>query len=152
MRFTESTASAEAATTHEARAGQLSIRIFGALLCLAVAAIHVIDQHGFPGSKEPSYVGIGFYVVEAAGVLAALLLLSRRVRVGWFLSLGVAAGPLLGYVLSRGPGLPEYTDDIGKWTEPLGVVSLVVEAVLLVLALAMVRNVLRPVRPAARVR
>lgn len=128
---------------HEARASHLSIRLFGALLCLAVAAIHVIDQHGFPGSKEPTHVGVGFYVVEAAGVLAAVLLLARRVRVGWFLSLGVAAGPLLGYVLSRGPGLPGYTDDIGNWTEPLGVVSLLVEAVLLVLALAMMRNVLK---------
>ncbi|MBV9058242.1 MAG: hypothetical protein JO296_14600 [Pseudonocardiales bacterium] len=43
------------------------------------------------------------------------------------LSLGVAAGPILGYVLSRGPGAPGYTDDIGNWAEPLGVLSLIVE-------------------------
>jgi hypothetical protein len=43
----------------------------------------------------------------------------------------------VGYVLSRGPGLPGYTDDIGNWAEPLGVLSLVVEGVLLLLALAM---------------
>jgi hypothetical protein len=46
----------------------------------------------------------------------------------------VAAGPILGYVLSRGPGLPNYGDDIGNWTEPLGVLSLVVEGVLLILS------------------
>jgi hypothetical protein len=32
--------------------------------------------------------------------------------------------------------LPNYTDDVGNWTEPLGVVSLVVEGVLFILAAA----------------
>ncbi len=66
--------------------------------------------------------------------MAAALLLTRYVTWGWFLSLGVAAGPVLGYVLSRGPGLPDYNDDIGNWAEPLGVISLAVEGVLLIVA------------------
>ncbi len=66
--------------------------------------------------------------------MAAALLLDRFARLGWFLSLGVAAGPILGYVLSRGPGLPDYTDGIGNWAEPLGVISLVVEGIVLILA------------------
>ena len=77
-----------------------------------------------------------YYALEAAGVAAAALLLTRLARVGWLLTLGVAAGPIVGYVLSRGPGLPNYTDDIGNWTEPLGVISLVVEGVVLILAAA----------------
>jgi hypothetical protein len=32
--------------------------------------------------------------------------------------------------------LPDYTDDIGNWGEPLGVISVVVEGVLLILAAA----------------
>jgi hypothetical protein len=107
---------------------------------LAVSAFHVIDQGGFPGSKTPAYVGALFYVVEAVGVATALLLLTSSVRVGWFLALGVGAGPFLGYVLSRGPGLPGYTSDVGNWAEPLGVLSLVVEAALVVLALTMLRR------------
>jgi hypothetical protein len=71
--------------------------------------------------------------------LVAALLLTKHARVGWLLSLGVAAGPIVGYVLSRGPGLPNYTDDIGNWGEPLGVVSLVVEGILLILALVSLR-------------
>ena len=63
-----------------------------------------------------------YYALEAAGVAAAALLLTRLARAGWLLTLGVAAGPIVGYVLSRGPGLPNYTDDIGNWTEPLGVI------------------------------
>ncbi|MGH3845841.1 MAG: hypothetical protein ACRDS0_31130 [Pseudonocardiaceae bacterium] len=101
-----------------------------------MAAIHVIDQGGLPGAKDPHYVQMLYYALEAAGVVAAALLLARQAWAGWFLTLGVAVGPILGYVLSRGPGLPNYADDIGNWTEPLGVVSLVVEGVLLVVAVA----------------
>src|SRR3981081_3093024 len=85
-------------------------RITGALLCLAIAAVHIIDQGGFPGSKEPHYVGLMFYALEAAAVLTAILLVAillaaRAASPGWFLAIGVAAGPIAGYVLSRGPGL-----------------------------------------------
>ena len=116
--------------------GSLLLRVLGVLGCLGVAAIHVIDQGGLPGTKDPQYVQIMYYALEAACVAAAALLATRPVRVGWLLALGVAAGPILGYVLSRGPGLPNYTDDVGNWTEPLGVISLVVEGVLLIVAVA----------------
>ncbi|MBV8541685.1 MAG: hypothetical protein JO063_02225 [Pseudonocardiales bacterium] len=112
----------------------LLVRAVGFLGCLAVAAIHVIDQGGVPGSKGPEYVQILYYVLEVAGVVAAALLLAKRPGLGWVLALGVAAGPILGYVLSRGPGLPDYTDDIGNWAEPLGISSLVAEGILLILA------------------
>jgi hypothetical protein len=107
------------------------------VLCAGVAAIHVIDQGGIPGSKSPGYVGIGYWVLEIVAVLTALALVANPARVPWFVAIGVAAGPLLGYILSRGPGLPDYSDDKGNWTEPLGLVSLVVEVVLLALAAAM---------------
>ncbi|HZS20326.1 MAG TPA: hypothetical protein VFA63_04970 [Pseudonocardiaceae bacterium] len=78
-------------------------------------------------SKDPEYTQVLYYILELTGVAAAALLLTRYPRLGWVLSLGVAAGPILGYVLSRGPGLPDYTDEIGNWTEPIGVLSLIVE-------------------------
>ncbi|MDH6136851.1 hypothetical protein P3T37_006282 [Kitasatospora sp. MAA4] len=113
-------------------------RFPAALLCLAVSWIHVQDQGGFPGDKTPHYVGVGYYLLEATGVLAALLLAGaggRQLRpAGWLLAAGVAVGPLLGFVLSRGPGLPDYSDDKGNWTEPLGIASVVVEGILLALA------------------
>ena len=94
-------------------------RILGTLLCLLVATIHFIDQGGF-SMKHPTYVGIGFYILEVVGVITAILLLGGT-RLGWFLAVGVAAGPLTGYILSPGPGLPYYTEDVGNWAEPLGV-------------------------------
>jgi hypothetical protein len=115
-------------------------RFAGAALALAVARIHIADQCGFPGSKTPDYVGVGYYLLEGVSVLTAAALLlslaSRLSAAAWTIAaIFVSAGPLLGYVLSRGPGLPDYDDDLGNWTEPLGVVSLLVESALLALAL-----------------
>lgn len=59
----------------------------------------------------------------------------------WALAVGAGLSPIVGYCLSRGPGLPDYTDDVGTWTEPLGIVSLAVEVLLVVLALASARRV-----------
>ena len=81
--------------------GNLVLRILGIIGCLAVAAIHVIDQGGLPGTKDPQYVQVMYYALEAAGVVAAALLLARHARSGWLLALGVAVGPIVGYVLSR---------------------------------------------------
>lgn len=128
-----------AARSGRATGSSLIARLVGVVGCLAVAAIHVIDQGGVPGTKGPEYVQLLYYALEVAGVLVAALLLTKHARVGWLLSLGVAAGPIVGYVLSRGPGLPNYTDDIGYWGEPLGVVSLVVEGILLILAVVSLR-------------
>ncbi|GAA3982239.1 hypothetical protein GCM10023085_75610 [Actinomadura viridis] len=124
-------------------------RIAGALLALAVAAVHVVDQGGFPGSKAPAYVGIGYYIVEVAAIVTAGLLIAGAVRIGWALAMAVAAGPVVGYVLSRGPGLPGYTDDIGNWTEPLGLASLAAEGLLFFLALTMLGRALAAERRAA---
>jgi hypothetical protein len=121
-------------------------RGIGIVGCLAVVAIHVIDQGGLPGSKGPEYIQYLYYALEGAGVVTVALLLTRYATWGWFLSLGVAAGPVLGYLLSRGPGLPDYNDDIGNWAEPLGVISVVVEGVLLVAAATVLAVSRRPVR------
>lgn len=115
-----------------------------AVLCLAVAWIHVQDQGGFPGDKTPGYVGVGYYMLEAVGVACALVI-TADVRLGsrpvtLVTAMGVALGPLLGYVLSRGPGLPGYTDDKGNWTEPLGLASLFVEVALCCLAVSVLRG------------
>jgi hypothetical protein len=116
-----------------------TLRLFAAALCLAVVVIHLKDQGGVPGSKDPGYVAAGYYLLEVAGVLAAGVLAFGRTRRAWLLALGVAIGPLVGYVLSRGPGLPAYTDDKGNWTETLGVISLLIEGALLVLSLGTAR-------------
>ncbi|MGX1854387.1 hypothetical protein [Streptomyces sp. NPDC055299] len=115
----------------------------GALLCLAVAAIHVVDQGGITATRDPHYIGVAYHVLEIAAVVAAVLLLIGLVRPGWLLAALVAVGPLLGYILSRGPGLPYFSDDVGNWTEPLGLVSLAVEGALLLLSVPLFVRSLR---------
>ena len=84
------------------------LRVVAAGLALGVAYIHVRDQGGFPGDKSPTYIALGYYLLEAAGVGTAIALLFaplRHLRRVWTLAIGVALGPLAGYVLSRGPWL-----------------------------------------------
>jgi hypothetical protein len=91
----------------------------------------VIDQGGL-AIREPTYVGVGYIVLEVEAVVAAVALMVSGASMSWLLALGIAAGPLAGYILSRSVGLPGYTDDIGKWDEPLGILSLIVEGLLVV--------------------
>lgn len=121
--------------------GSLVARSAGAVLAVLVTVIHVSDQGGLTALKDPAYVGQGYRVLEVAGLVTAALLLlapARARALGWLLAVGVAVGPIVGYVLSRGPGLPDYTDDKGVWTELLGVQALTVEALLLVLSVLVV--------------
>ena len=122
---------------HRGIGHHLAPRVAGAALALGVAYVHVQDQGGLPGEKYPSYVGLGYYALELAGLVVAVALLlgaGRHTLKVWFVAAGVALGPILGFVLSRGPGLPNYSDDKGNWTEELAMVSLMVEALLLVVA------------------
>jgi hypothetical protein len=129
-------------------ATSVSARLAAGVLAVSIAWIHIQDQGGFPGDKMPRYVGYGYYLLEGAALLVAASLLwlpphKRPLSIVWAAAMGVAAGPLLGYVLSRGPGLPNYTDDIQNWAEPLGVASLAVETALLALSLAALISVRR---------
>ena len=115
----------------------------GVVLALAVTVVHVLDQGGITEMKDPAYLGYGYWVLELAGVVCAVLHLPRARRAGWVLAIGVAAGPLVGIVVSRSVGLPDATDDIGNWGEPLGVVAMLVEAALLVVAVLVLAQVRR---------
>jgi len=118
--------------------GQLIFRAAAAALCVAVAYIHVKDQGGLTVMKDPAYIGAGYWALEVAAIAVAGMLLSRiRPSATWFLTIGVAAGPLVGFVLTRTTGLPSAMDDRGNWTETLGVASLIVEGTLLVIATAL---------------
>jgi hypothetical protein len=106
---------------------------------LGIAWIHFLDLSD--KLEETPYLGVA-YIGLIAGCLAAAFMLARRDRRGFLLGGGLAAATILGYVLSRTTGLPAATDDIGNWTETLGVWSLVVEgAVVFITAAAFqVRN------------
>src|SRR4051812_44024839 len=76
----------------------VGLRVLGAALALAVAYIHVKDQGGLPGDKSPSYIALGYWILEIAGVVAAVALLTARGRQltrAWVLTAAVALGPIV---------------------------------------------------------
>jgi hypothetical protein len=124
------------AATAVRRARRVNLPIFEALTIvglLGIAWIHLLDV----GDKfeETPYLGVA-YVGLMAGCIAAAVMLGRRDRRGFVVAGGLAAATFIGYCLSRTTGLPAATDDIGNWTETLGVWSLVAEGAVVALSVA----------------
>ena len=70
-----------------------------------------------------------------AGCAAAgAWLLSTHWRQGHVLGALISLGGIIGYTLTRTTGLPNATGDIGNWSEPAGIISLLAESAFLVLA------------------
>lgn len=98
-------------------------------LILVTGAIHFIDAPGSFG--DATYKGLLFVANGIAATIAAVGIYRGERIWGWGLGLVVAAGALIGYVISRTVGLPGIAPDV--WLEPLGILSLLVEVAFVVL-------------------
>jgi hypothetical protein len=111
-----------------------------------VALIHLLDA---PGTfADAPYKG-WLYVALIVGSLAAAAALVRGDdERAWAAAALLSLGAIVAFVVSRTVGLPQGADDIGNWTEPLGLASLFVEGCVVALAAAVLRgrDVLVPVR------
>ena len=145
------------AGTHGA-APEFAVRFTGALLAVAVAAVHVADQGGITAMASPAWIGWGYRLIEIGGIVTALMLLLPApprpgpVRVGpirlgptwlgpaslgWAAGVLLGAGPFIGYITSRSVGVPGDPGDVGNWGYWVGTVSLLVEAALILLSVGM---------------
>jgi hypothetical protein len=131
----------------------IGVRLVGALLALAVSAVHIADQGGVTAFTSPDWIGWGYRLIEVGGVLTAVALLlvplassSRSAdpswsvparRLGWAAGVLLGTGPFLAYVLSRTVGVPGDPGDVGNWGYWVGTVSLFVEAALVALSVSM---------------
>ena len=122
---------------------EVTVRLAGALLALAVAAVHVADQGGVTALAAPHWIGWGYRLIEAGGVLTALLLLLPRPArpglswPGWAAGVLLGAGPFVAYLASRTVGVPGDPGDVSNWSYWMGTVSLFIEAALVVLSASM---------------
>jgi hypothetical protein len=107
---------------------------------IGIAWVHFLDLSG--KMEETPYLGWA-YIGLIAGCGAAVVLLARRDRRGFLLAGGLAGATFVGYCLSRTTGLPAATDDIGNWTEALGVWSLVFEGMVVALSVTALSRQLR---------
>jgi hypothetical protein len=93
-----------------------TFRMVGALLALAVATAHVVDQGGLTAFTFPDWLGWAYRLIEVGGVLvAASLVWPRFARLGWFAAVLLGVGPFVGYIASRTVGVPGDPADVGNW-------------------------------------
>ena len=128
----------ETAGVRAGAAPEMGVRMVGVLLALAIGAVHVADQGGISSLATPDWIGWGYRLIEAGGVLTAvLLLIPWSAWLGWAASVLLGVGPFIGYVASRSVGVPGDHGDVGNWGYWVGTVSLVIEAALIVLGVTM---------------
>jgi hypothetical protein len=106
-----------------------------------IAVIHAVD--GVGKWAEVRYMFWMYMALIVAALATAAAVLFTRSRLALVAAAGIAASAFAGYVLSRTTGLPNAMDDVGNWTEPLGLASLVVEGCVVAVALGALRA-LRP--------
>jgi hypothetical protein len=106
------------------------LKILAILLIVAVGLIHLIGapQH----YRAAPYIGV-LFVANFVGSLVSAFGIYRDALWGWLLGILIAGGAFVAYVVSRSIGLPGFEHAIGRWSGPMGVFSLVVEALFVAL-------------------
>jgi hypothetical protein len=99
-----------------------------------VALIHLLDLPGQLG--ETPYIFVLYLALMIASVALAAVLIGTSDARAWAAATALSALVIIVYVLSRTSGLPSSTDDIGNWSDPLGIASLFVEGSLVTLGSA----------------
>jgi hypothetical protein len=133
----------QAKVTADESAPEMGVRVVGALLALAVTAVHIADQGGITAFNSPDWIGWGYRVIEVGGALTALTLVLPRPRwlgpawLGWAAGVLLGTGPFAAYILSRSVGVPGDPGDVGNWGYWVGTVSLFIEAALVMLSVSM---------------
>ena len=103
-----------------------------------VALIHLLDA---PGTFQSApYKGWLYVALIVGSLTAAGALIRTSDPRAWASAALLSSGAILAFVLSRTVGLPQGADDIGNWTEPLGMASLFVEGALVALSAGMLSS------------
>ena len=102
-------------------------------LILASGAIHALGaQEMF---EEVHYMGM-LFALSVIGAVAAAIGIWRGERWGWQLGAVVAGGSIIAYFVTRTIGFPGFRENSWEdFTEPIGVVSLIVEGMFVATAL-----------------
>jgi hypothetical protein len=107
-------------------------RGLAAIGLLGVALIHILDA--IPTFSEVPYEGWLYVGLIGSCMVVAGCLVRGSSRGVWSAAAGLVAAAIVVYVYSRTAGLPRAADDIGNWSDPLGVASLFVEGSVLAVA------------------
>jgi hypothetical protein len=97
----------------------------------ALAHIPVIAPH----LAEAPYMGLLFVLLTVACTAIALAVLVRDTAAVYALAVVACGLAVIGYAATRLVAFPMLADDVGNWLEPLGVVSVISEAIVVLAAL-----------------
>jgi hypothetical protein len=96
-----------------------------AALVAALAHVPVVRPH----LDEAPYMGVLFIVLTVGCLVLAAAVLVRDSPAVYAASAVTCGGAIVGYAATRVVAFPMLADDVGNWFEPLGVVSVVSETV-----------------------
>ena len=113
----------------DALARDIATRATAAVGLAGIALIHLLDS--IDTYADTRYVFWMYVALMLACLVLAALVLRAPGRAVWLAAGGLSALVIVGYILSRTTGLPNADDDIGNWTDPLGLASLFVEGCVL---------------------
>ena len=108
--------------------------LWGTALIALVGLIHLLVVPEYFGFA--TYLGL-LFILNALGALASAAGIYLRMWWGWPLGVVMAGGAFFMYIESRTIGLPMLNEG---WLDPPGVLSLIVEAIFVVLYLSGVRR------------
>ena len=107
----------------------LNRRVAVGLGLASVAAIHILD---LPGKfAETPYLAAFFVALIIASFVLTERLFVAGTRRDFLAAAALSAAVIVGFTINRTVGMPGATGDIGNWLEPLGLLSIVVEAFVL---------------------
>ncbi len=111
-----------------------SVKWLAVAAILGTGLIHLVDAQDAFG--DATYKGLLFVANGVGAFVAAWGIFRNRQALGWLLGLLISGGAFLAYVASRTIGLPGLPAEPENWLEPIGVASLVCEALFVLLFLA----------------
>lgn len=90
--------------------------------------------------EEAPYIGALFIGLSVACILLCVALASIDLVVVWAATGLVNLLGLVAFIVSRTIGLPQIGDDIGNWSDPLGVSTIVIEVLVIGITVAVLRR------------
>jgi hypothetical protein len=124
-----------------ALANDPALRAVTVIGLIGVGIIHALE---IPGQVDFAvWLTIGFCLLAVVAPAAGLWLLIRPSLLAWEFAGLVCGLAAAGYVLTRSVPVPGDTGDVGNWLEPLGVASLITEAVVVMLAAIILAGIYR---------
>ncbi len=111
----------------------------------AIAHIPVIAPH----LDEATYMGVLFILLTVACFGIGIVVAVTDHPAAYAAASAVCGAAVIGYAATRLVAFPQLSDDVGNWFEPLGVVSVLTESMVVVLAALVLRRMPRAVRATA---